>query len=94
MIIGPLQHLSVMFGIVIYKLTGDCMMTPGQHSTMSGFLEISIGIGFCSLQMMFGRLSMVHRCLLMIGDCFFTVRSAEGRLAFAVGRWRTGGIFT
>ncbi len=83
-----------MFGIVIYKLTGDCMMTPGQHSAMSGFLEVSIGIGFRSFQMVLSRLCMMHRCLLMIGDCFFTVRCAEGRLAFAAGRWRTGGIFT
>ena len=94
MIIGPLQHLSVMFGIVIYKFTGDCVMTPGQHSTMSGFLEVSFGIGFGRFQMVPGRLCMMRRRLLMIGDCFFTVRRAEGRLAFAAWRWRTGGIFT
>ena len=93
MIIGPPQHLSVMFSIVVYKLTGNCMMTPGQHCTMRGFLEISIGIGFRSFQMVPGRLCMMRCRLLMIGDCFFTVRCAEGRLAFAAGWWRTGGIF-
>ncbi len=50
-----------MFGIVIYKFTGDRMMPPGQHSAMSGFLEVSFGIGFRRLQMVLGRLCMMRR---------------------------------
>ena len=69
-IVGPLQHLCVVFGIIGYKFAGDGMMTPGEHGAVRPFFGVAFCIGFCRFQMVLCRLGVVRRCLLMIVNGF------------------------
>jgi hypothetical protein len=69
-IISPLQHLRMVFGIIVYKFAGDGMMAPGEHGAVRRFFDIAFGIGFCCVEVVLCRLGVVRRCLLMIVNGF------------------------
>jgi hypothetical protein len=63
----------MMFGVVIYKFTGDGMMAPGQHCAVRSLLGVPFGKEFCGLEVVPGRLCMMGCRLGMIVNAFFVI---------------------
>jgi hypothetical protein len=83
-VIRPLQHLSMMFGVVIYKFTGDSVVTPREHGAVRRFFDIPFSVGFCCIEVVLCGLGVVNRCPLMIVNGFFVGHVCIGFMCLLV----------